>query len=304
MTAKVFWLVTVCFTGAALVGLSAERAAPQSSLTPRQQLQQYVAQLQNDPNNTDLREKIIKLALTIKPAPAIPDKDKVLELEGEAKGALKTASTQADYLDALKLLQKALFLAPWDADLNYNLAKAQELAKQYDDASASYKLYLLAAPNAKDHDSVVEKIGELKYEAKHAAESPPTTKTQPAEPPQIPQPEILGPNIIAGTWSYCRDDSCNQIYRDALITFYVRDETITMVIGPNLFSADFPHACSQMQFRYVGQRTFVGDCDYYVVREPMNQQYSFTVSEDSKTMRVQFSGNVRGRGTLTRSNTE
>jgi len=78
----------------------------------------------------DLREKIIKLALAIRPAPAIPEKDRVLELVGEAKGALKTASTQADYSDAAKLLQKALLLAPWDADLNFNMAKAQELASR------------------------------------------------------------------------------------------------------------------------------------------------------------------------------
>jgi tetratricopeptide (TPR) repeat protein len=142
----------------------------QGTTSPREQLQQYVAELQNNPDDQNLREKIITLALTIHPALAIPDKDKVLEAEGEANGALKTAKSQADYSDAVKLFQKALLLAPWDADVNYNLAKAQEMAKQYDDAIASYKLYLLASPDAKDHDAVLEKIGELKFDAKKTVE--------------------------------------------------------------------------------------------------------------------------------------
>lgn len=41
--------------------------------TPREQLQQMVEQLQKSPNDNALREKIIKLAPTLKPSPAVPD---------------------------------------------------------------------------------------------------------------------------------------------------------------------------------------------------------------------------------------
>lgn len=164
--AKPVLLATVYFASAALAVCFAKRALAQTSTSARQQLEQYVAQLQNDSNNTALREKIVRLALTIQPPLTIPDKDHVLELLGQGKAALKSASTDDDYSGAVKIFKKAMLVAPWDANLNYDLAKAQELAKQYNDGSVSYKLYLLAAPDAKDHDTVVEKIGELEYKAK------------------------------------------------------------------------------------------------------------------------------------------
>ena len=40
--------------------------------SPREQLKQMVGQLQQNPDDNALREKIIKLAQKIKPAPAIP----------------------------------------------------------------------------------------------------------------------------------------------------------------------------------------------------------------------------------------
>ena len=41
--------------------------------TPREQLNQMVQQLQQNPTDNALREKIIALAQTIKPAPAVPE---------------------------------------------------------------------------------------------------------------------------------------------------------------------------------------------------------------------------------------
>ncbi|OGS95757.1 MAG: hypothetical protein A3K04_11240 [Gallionellales bacterium RBG_16_56_9] len=41
--------------------------------SPREQLRQMVEQLQNNPNDNALREKIIKQAQTIKPTPVVPE---------------------------------------------------------------------------------------------------------------------------------------------------------------------------------------------------------------------------------------
>ena len=44
----------------------------EKSASPREQLQQYVSELQKKPDDQALREKIIKLAVTLEPKPAIP----------------------------------------------------------------------------------------------------------------------------------------------------------------------------------------------------------------------------------------
>lgn len=46
--------------------------APLLAQSPREQLQQMVEQLQKAPSDSALRERIIKLALTVKPSPVLP----------------------------------------------------------------------------------------------------------------------------------------------------------------------------------------------------------------------------------------
>ena len=53
----------------AFPALAASPAAPPS----RKQLSEMVERLQKAPDDTALREKIIKLAVVLKPAPAIPE---------------------------------------------------------------------------------------------------------------------------------------------------------------------------------------------------------------------------------------
>src|SRR5271166_4448275 len=48
------------------------QAARSQSESPRKHLAEYVAELQKDPSDDVLREKIIKLALTLQPKPAVP----------------------------------------------------------------------------------------------------------------------------------------------------------------------------------------------------------------------------------------
>jgi tetratricopeptide (TPR) repeat protein len=124
-------------------------------------LNQYIADLQKNPGDYALREKIIKHVQSMRPMPKIPDK--VIEYEGAAEYAFNHAKKESDYLDAAKEYEKALLIAPWLAQAYYNCGVAYEKAGKFENAMASYKLYLVASPDAKDRDAVQKRIGGLQY---------------------------------------------------------------------------------------------------------------------------------------------
>lgn len=124
-------------------------------------LNQYLSELQKAPEDSELREKIIRHVRTMKPAPALPAE--VDELVGQAKYVFKHAKVQKDFLDAVEAYKKTVMLAPWVGDYYYNLGVAQEQAGQPQEAVKSFNLYLVAMPDAKDARDVRERIGALKY---------------------------------------------------------------------------------------------------------------------------------------------
>jgi tetratricopeptide (TPR) repeat protein len=126
--------------------------------TPRQQLNQMIQQLQQTPNDNALREKIIKLAQELKPAPAIPEEAERHMARGTA--AFKGAKSTSDYQDAVREFEQATLAAPWYGDAWYNLGVAQDKAEQYEAALRSLKLARLAAPDAKE-------IKDLMYEVEY-----------------------------------------------------------------------------------------------------------------------------------------
>ena len=130
------------------------------TLSPQAKLNQYLADLQNAPDDTALRERIINLVLTMKPAPAIPQGAQD-ELSNGQSGLAKTGPWRDVYRDALAHFQQAALLAPWWPDAYYGLAGVQEKLDKLDDARTSLNLYLLAAPNATDFDAVRKKIAAL-----------------------------------------------------------------------------------------------------------------------------------------------
>jgi len=159
------------FCGALLIPLlfvvvaSAQTASPQRPArthagvrTPSFQtkLKEYLADLQNNPDDSTLREKIIGFVQTMKPAPALPQ-----EAQDEmAKGndLVKQATQQEALRNALACFERAALVAPWWPDAYYNLASVQEKREKLDDARASLGFYLLAAPNATDAETVRKKI--------------------------------------------------------------------------------------------------------------------------------------------------
>lgn len=124
--------------------------------SPREQFRQMVGQLQQSPSDDALREKIIKLARQLKPAPAIPEEAERRMVRGTA--AFKGAKSAADYRDAAKEFEQATLAAPWYGDAYLNLGVTQDKAENYEAALRSLKLALLASPNDKEIKALVYEV--------------------------------------------------------------------------------------------------------------------------------------------------
>ncbi|GEM_PF-2549645 len=127
-------------------------------------LQQLVAELPNHPDDEiAIREKIIKLVQAMPAKPPLPEG--VDEAMGKAKFIMNNGSSTEDFAKAAEAYREASLLAPWEADIYYNLGYIREKAGQFTNALIDYNLYLMARPNAKDKKSIREKIGAMEYAA-------------------------------------------------------------------------------------------------------------------------------------------
>ncbi|NPV05064.1 MAG: hypothetical protein HPY67_10075 [Syntrophaceae bacterium] len=142
-------------------------SAHAQSSNPQQILNQYIADLQKNPNDYALRERIIRHVQTMKPAPAIPEEAKRHLARGRA--ALRGAKEARDFQDAAEEFKKALLHAPWLAEGYYNLGVIQDKAGYYDDAMKNLRFYLIAAPNAPDAEKVKELVYEIEYRKEKVA---------------------------------------------------------------------------------------------------------------------------------------
>lgn len=124
--------------------------------TSREQFRQMVEQLQKTPNDSALREKIIALAPTLKPPPALPAELERRMARGTA--AFKGATSLADYKDAVKEFEQAALAAPWHADAYFNLGVTQDKAEDYEAALRSLKLALLASPESKETKALIYEV--------------------------------------------------------------------------------------------------------------------------------------------------
>jgi len=143
----------------AFPALAANPAAPPS----RKQLGEMVEQLKKSPEDDALREKIIKLAVTLKPAPAIPEEAQRRMARGQA--AFELAKGPADYANSIREFQTALAAAPWFAAPYFNLGVAEEKSGHPKVAMDNFHYYLLAEPGAKDATEVKSRIYKLEYAA-------------------------------------------------------------------------------------------------------------------------------------------
>lgn len=129
--------------------------------SPREQLKQMVEQLQRMPSDNALREKIIKFAHAVKPAPAVPEEAE--RFEGRAQFAFKNVKSPADYLDAAKEYEKAIAAAPWVAGYYADLCTIYEKAEKYAEAKKNCGFFLASSPSAQDASDVRKRIAGLEF---------------------------------------------------------------------------------------------------------------------------------------------
>jgi len=103
------------------------------------ELKSLTEQYQKTPNDSALRDKIIKLAVKVKPN--VPEEatrafEKATALQSEAKDAAGFDLSIASYKEAISI-------APWWGDAYFNLALTLDLAQRYDEAIAALKTYQL-----------------------------------------------------------------------------------------------------------------------------------------------------------------
>jgi tetratricopeptide (TPR) repeat protein len=205
--------------------------------TPQQTLNQYIADLQKNPNDYALREKIIRHVQTMKPAPAVPEEAKRHLVRGKA--AFKGAKEARDYADAADEFKKALLYAPWLAEGYYNLGVIQDKAGHYDDAMQNLKFYLIAAPKAPDTEKVKELVYEIEYRKEKAAKDKEATARKASEDSRAQQEaafrkqaeflqKINGARYAHYFWANRSDTGARTQY---VLTLDVRGDTISQGQG-------------------------------------------------------------------------
>jgi len=135
--------------------------------TPQQTLTQYLSDLQKNPNDYALREKIIRHVQTMRPAPLIPEEARKRLDRGMA--AAESARNENDYKDAIEEFQKAVTIAPWLGIGYRNLAVMQDKAGQYPQALQNLRLFLLTSPPAADAEAAKTLMNKIEYRQEKAA---------------------------------------------------------------------------------------------------------------------------------------
>jgi hypothetical protein len=158
---KKIHLVVILLTVLAAVAVAAQ--------SPREAFKEMLAQLQQNPGDDALRERLIQAAASLDPAPAVPEDARRNLIEGMTLH--QEAKTPDDEKIALEAFAKALQIAPWWGDIYLGQSVSMELTGQLDDAEKALHLYLLTSPgeekarSAQDHIYVLE----AKKKKAHAA---------------------------------------------------------------------------------------------------------------------------------------
>ncbi len=136
----------------------------------REQLNQMVDKLQRSPTDSALREKIIKLAQSIKPAPAIPDN--AIRFEGRAQFAFKSAKSEDDFLAAAREYEKAVAVAPWVQGYYADLCTIYEKAGKLEEAKRHCESHLVGLTDVAQMTDVKRRIAGLEFGIEKALAAP------------------------------------------------------------------------------------------------------------------------------------
>lgn len=160
-------------------------------------LNRSLAQLQKNPDDDSLRQRIIGLALVAHPPLAIPEEArrqfvKGVTLQREARDTVALALAAHAY-------DQALLLAPWWADAYYNLGIVLEELGRFGKAIEALHLYLAAHPDAEDARAVKDKIYalEAKWELAHTA---------------APERHATDGSAFSGRWKRLSGNNCDELF--------------------------------------------------------------------------------------------
>lgn len=155
-------------------------AANAYAQSPREQLSQMVQQLQKTPGDHALREKIIKLARSIKPTPEISEEANRAFVKGSV--FQREAKDASGYELAIAAYREALRSAPWWGDAYFNLAVALESAGRFDEAIASLRNYMASvATKSAEHREAQNKIYALEAKGEMATKAKQDTQIVPGQ---------------------------------------------------------------------------------------------------------------------------
>lgn len=135
--------------------------------SPSEQLAQLVTQLQTTPSDNVLRERIIKLAATMKPVPVVPDDG--IRFEGRGQYAFKAAKSEADYLAAAQEYEKAVAAAPWVLGYYSDLCTIYDKAGKPADAKRNCSFYLIGLTDPDRITDTKRRIAGLEFGIEKAA---------------------------------------------------------------------------------------------------------------------------------------
>ena len=134
----------MCLTLLLAFGLIAGLIFAVQAQSPHETLKQYVADLQKNPNDYALREKIIRHVQTMQPVPPIPEEARRHYVM--AKTLLEGAKKAEDFADSVAEFKAAVLVAPWWAEANRDLGLALEATQQFDEAISYIRLYIATNP--------------------------------------------------------------------------------------------------------------------------------------------------------------
>jgi len=146
---KTFFIAPILLLSVIIVSTQAQTAKPSSASHPqtadsaaRKQLAAYMVDFRTNPEDAELRDEIIALAKTLKPAPVVPQAAQADFAKAVAQ--LKSAATADAFNTAAKLFEQVAAKAPWYADAYYNAASAYAKAADYGSAKRNLTLYMAA----------------------------------------------------------------------------------------------------------------------------------------------------------------
>jgi tetratricopeptide (TPR) repeat protein len=260
-----------------LLGISGSAVQAQSAMS-QETLNQYLADLQRNPADNNLREKIISLTQAMTPAPAIPEEARRHFVR--AVTMQREAINLNGYELAVNAYNQALLIAPWWGDAYFNLSLALESSSRYSEAVTALKFYLLTQPSSSEARAAQDKIYALEAKEEIARQQ----QTMEEAEKNAQEEKRLKEVDLSGTWYNDSDCWCFrfQVSGDELVvTNYCSDEHVRegiygwATLSGRTFKGKINSATHEDGESWWGAGIFEG-----------------TVSEDNTTLKISVKSNV------------